>query len=79
MITEQDIEIAYEIMMAERRGNKEIFDAMKGNTIAKILVMLHSHAEIENDINPDAKVYREEDVVALLIALGAPAPEWPGR
>lgn len=79
MITEQDIEIAYDIMMEERKGNKAVFDKMKGNTIAKILCLLHTHAEIVNDQDPDQKVYREEDVIKLLIALGAPPPLWPGR
>ena len=76
MITEQDIEIAYDIMMDRQNGNRSVFDAMPGNKIARILNLIHSHAEIVYDQNPDQIVYRKDDVIALLIALGAPAPDF---
>lgn len=41
-----------------------------------LLCGIHSHADIEGKINPDQIVYREEDIILLLRALGYPEPEW---
>jgi hypothetical protein len=76
MLTEDDIEMAFDILLQDRGATLLISDVIRGNTMAKILSLLHTHAEIQNDIDPNRKVYTEDDVIKLLIALGAPAPQW---
>lgn len=46
------------------------------NIIAEKLFKIHTHADIANDQNPSQIVYREADVIALLIELGHEAPVW---
>jgi hypothetical protein len=55
--------------------------------IGGLLFSIHLHAEqllkYQQDAecgqvldNPDEIIYREEDIISLLVALGYPAPEW---
>jgi len=37
---------------------------------------VHSHAEIENDINPDSIIYKEEDVLNLMRLVRDKTLEW---
>lgn len=40
------------------------------------MIKRHSHAEIENDINPSSIVYKEEDVIELMKLVRNKSLEW---
>lgn len=46
--------------------------------VAHELFTRHSHAEIENGINPDQIVYTEQDVIDILKTFGICEPDWDG-
>jgi len=49
---------------------------MTGEELGRKLFAIHSHAEIENEENPNKIVYTEEDILQLLRELGFPEVEW---
>lgn len=49
---------------------------ISAENLGGLLFGIHSHAEIENDIDPEQIVYREEDIIKLLKKLGFPEPVW---
>lgn len=46
------------------------------NAIAERLFEIHTHAEIVYEENPDQIVYKEQDIINLLVSLGHEAPVW---
>jgi len=46
------------------------------NQLGKLLFDIHTHAEIVSDENSDQIVYREKDVIELLIDLGHDKPDF---
>ncbi len=46
------------------------------NTIAKKLSVLHTHAEIVYGQDPELIVYREKDIIKLLVSEGIEPPVW---
>ena len=46
------------------------------NAIADKLFKIHTHAELAYNQDPDQIVYREKDVVNLLVSLGHEPPVW---
>ena len=47
------------------------------NDLAKILFKAHSHAELENEVNPEQVVYTEQAVLNILKHLGYDhEPDW---
>jgi hypothetical protein len=55
------------------------FEHIKENKTANIMNKYHSHAEIENDKDPDGIVYSEGAVILMLTELGFEPPVWSGE